>query len=54
MVVDSACVSTNSGYRLFDRSSSKIVSVLKLDKVGGLTGVGIAQKAIAATAILAC
>ena len=28
MVVDSAGVSGNSWYRLFDRSSSKIVSVL--------------------------
>ena len=26
MVVDTACVSSNSGYRLFDRSASKIVS----------------------------
>jgi hypothetical protein len=37
MVVDSACVSANSRYRLSDRSSSRIVSVLDPETFAGET-----------------
>jgi hypothetical protein len=37
MVVDSACVSGNSRYRLSDRSSSRIVSVLDPETFAGET-----------------